>query len=148
MKHLSLALGIIAFALTVCVNVNGQTAPLVASPAEQARIKPLVVAETKAREALLAKTATLPESTTLKAAKEAYDKALEQLNKATEKLPEHAAWKEAGARALDEAYRIQADHKLSSREYKPELNPKEDLVFVKIPVSVASAGTAPTPPKP
>jgi hypothetical protein len=133
MKRLFLTLGIVAFSLAIVSSVSAQTqTPQVATAAEQARIKPLVAAETKAREALLAKAATLPESTALKAAKEAYDKALDDLNKATEKLPEHTAWKEAGARALDEAYRIQADHKLSSREHKPELDPKGDLVFVKI----------------
>lgn len=111
---------------------GGRIVPSVAPPADQARIKPLVEAETKAREALLAKTATLPESAAVKAAKEAYDKALANLNTAAEKLPEHSTWKNAGAAALDEAYRILAANKLSSREYRPELNPKGELVFTKI----------------
>lgn len=111
---------------------NGGAFPRAAGPADQARIRPLVDAETKAREALLAKTATLPESAAVKAAKDAYDKALADLNKATEKLPEHQAWKAAGAKALVEAHRILAEHKLSSLEYRPELNAKGELVFTKV----------------
>lgn len=118
--------------LLIGKGVIAQNGATPAPPAEQARIKPLVEAETKAREALLAKTSTLPESAKVKAAKEAYDKALTELNAAAEKLPEHDAWKQAGAKALDEAYRILAEQKLSSREYRPELNQAGQLVFTKI----------------
>lgn len=116
----------------IAYSQNG-AATTIAPPADQARIKPFVEAESKAREALLAKTTALPESAKVKAAKEAYDKALSDLNTAAEKLPEHAAWKQAGAKALDEAYRILAEQKLSSREYRPELDPATSkLVFTKI----------------
>lgn len=131
-RLLVVVIATISFAVLALAQDGGRLTPSIANPADQARIKPLVEAETKAREALLAKTATLPESTAVKAAKEAYDKALANLNAAAEKLPEHQAWKESGARALDEAYRILAENKLSSREYRPELNAKGELVFIKI----------------
>lgn len=109
------------------------TTPVIASSAEQARIKPLVEAETKAREALLAKSATLPQSAAVKTAKEAYDKAVAELDKATKALPEHQAWLKANAEVASTAFQIMADHKLSSLEYKPELNERKELVFPKIP---------------
>lgn len=108
------------------------TAIVPARPEEQARIKPLIEAETKAREALNAKIATLPEAKAVAAAKEAYDKALAALNAVTEKLPENDQWKRAGAAVLDAAYAIQAEHKLSSREYKPQLSNKGELEFTKL----------------
>lgn len=101
-------------------------------PEEQARMKPLIAAETKARESLNARVASLPEAKAYNAAKEALTKAVEALNKATEALPENDAWKQAGAKVLDEAYRILAAHALSSREFKPELNAQGDLVFTKV----------------
>jgi len=135
--------------------------PTPATAAEQARMKPLIAAETKAREELNAKVATLPEAKTfqaaqdeykkateafnkaaenldipearaMRAARDALQKALDALNKSVEKLPENTAWKEAGAKSLDLAYQIQAEHKLSSREYKPDLNPQGELVFLKV----------------
>lgn len=123
---------VVMLMLATAVLAQTPTTPAIANPADQARIRPLVDAETKAREALLAKTATLPESAAVKAAKDAYDKALADLNTAAEKLPEHSAWKMAGAKALDTAYQILAEHKLSSREYRPELNAKGELVFTKV----------------
>lgn len=123
---------VLLIAAGAIVAVAQNTVPTSASTADQARIKPYVDAETKAREALLAKTSSLPESAKVKAAKEAYDKAVAELNTAAEKLPEHEAWKLAGAKALDEAYRILADNKLSSREYRPELNSEGKLVFARI----------------
>lgn len=160
---------VICLVVVASVAVIAQTPTSSLTPAEQARIKPLVAEETKAREALNAKIATLPEAKTfqsaqdavkkadealakiiptlkikeavdLQAARDALQKALDDLNKAVEKLPENAAWKEAGAKSLDLAYQIMAEHKLSSREFKPELNPQGDLVFTKL----ASV----TPPKP
>jgi len=122
-------------AVVVVLVVTGVAAaqtPVSAKPEENARLKPLVAAETKFREALNAKIATLPEAKAVNDAKEAYNKALEALNKAAENLPENAAWREAGAKVLDEAYRIQAAHNLSSREFKPELNSAGDLVFSKM----------------
>jgi len=130
-------------------------------PEEQTRMKPLIEAETKAREALNAKIATMPEAKAfqsaqdelkkatdafnlsvdkldtpeakaLRAARDSFQKALEALNRSAEKLPENSAWKEAGAKSLDLAYQIMAEHKLSSREYKPELNAQGDLVFAKV----------------
>ena len=106
--------------------------PMVASPEEQTKIKPLVEAETKAREAVLAKAATLPESAAVKAAKDAYDKAVADLDRATKALPEHQEWLKANAAVVGMAYQIMADHKLSSLEHKPDLSPKGDLVFVKV----------------
>lgn len=105
--------------------------PPVAKPDENARIKPLVTAETQAREALNAKIATLPEAKAYKDAEDALKRAAEALNKAAGQLPEDQAWKQAQARVLDEAYRIQAAHGLSSREYRPELNDKGELVFAR-----------------
>lgn len=118
--------------LATAVLAQSPTTPVIASPNDQARIKPLVQAETEARKALNAKIATLPESKAYKDAEEALKKAGDALNKAAESLPENAAWKSAGAKVLDEAYRIQAAHSLSSREYRPELNDKGDLVFARI----------------
>lgn len=111
------------------VSQNGAT---VAPSADQTRIKPFVEAETKAREALLVKTNALPESAKVKAAKEAYDKAVMELNSAAEKLPEHAAWKQASAKVAEEGWQILADNKLSSLKYRPELNAEGQLVFTKI----------------
>jgi len=114
--------------LLLTISASAQTA----KPEEQSRIKPLIAAETKAREELNKKIATLPEAKAYKDAQEALNKAAEALNKAAENLPENIAWKSAGAATLDMAYKIQADHALSSREYKPALNEKGDLAFVKI----------------
>lgn len=107
------------------------TTPMIASPVEQARMKSLVTVETKAREMMLAKSATLPESAAVKAAKDAYDKAVASLEKANRGLPEHAEWLKANAAMVGAAYQIMADNKLSSMEYKPELNDKGELVFTK-----------------
>lgn len=112
--------------------VNAQNTITAASPAEQAKIKPLIDAETSAREKLNAKIATLPSAKAVRDAKEAYDKALEALNKEAEKLPENNEWKKAGAAVLDAAYALQAEHKLSSREWKPQLNSRGELEFAKI----------------
>lgn len=106
-------------------------APMVAKAEDQAVIKPLVDAEKKAREALNAKIATLPESKRYQEAEKALKDAAERLNAAAEKLPENKAWKDAGAKTLDTAYRLQAKYQLSSREYRPELDDKGDLVFAK-----------------
>lgn len=113
----------LAFLSTTAAQV---TAPMIAKPEDQAVIKPLVVAEKKAREELNAKVAALPEAEALKKAQDA-------LNKAVEALPENKAWKEAGAKTLDTAYKLLAKYQLSSREYRPELNDKGDLVFSPIP---------------
>jgi hypothetical protein len=83
-----------------------QIAPMIAKPEDQAVIKPMVEAEKKAKQALDAKTMT---------------------------LPEYQTWKDASARTLREAYRLQAKAQLSSLEYRPELNDKGDLIFSPIP---------------
>lgn len=106
-------------------------APMIAKIEDQAVIKPLVDAEKKAREALNGKIATLPESKRYQEAEKALKDAAERLNAAAEKLPENKAWKDAGAKTLDMAYRLQAKYQLSSREYRPELDDKGDLVFAK-----------------
>lgn len=103
-----------------------------AKPEENARIKPLVAEMTKALETFNAKRDKLPEAKALDAAKAAYDKALETLNKAVESIPEREAVKAAEAKVLDEIYRIQAAHNLSSREFKPVINEKGELAFAKI----------------
>lgn len=122
---------LIVIALSVMTMTGLAQAPLIADPAEQAKMKPLIAAETKAREQVLAKSATLPESAAVKAAKDAYDKAVADFDKATRSLPEHAAWLKANAAVVSTAYQIMADHKLSSMDYKPELSPKGELVFLK-----------------
>jgi hypothetical protein len=116
---------VIALTLVVGGIALAQTLPMVAKPEDQAVIKPLVTAETKAREALNAKIATLPEAKALKDAQDA-------LNKAAESLPENQAWRQASAQTLDTAYKLQAKYQLSSREFKPALNDKGELVFEKI----------------
>lgn len=123
---------LVVFTVLTMVGIAlAQTPPMIASPAEQGRMKPLVAAETKAREAVLAKSATLPESAAVKAAKEAYDKAVKDFDTATRNLPEHAEWLKTNAAVVTTAFQIMADHKLSSLEYKPELNDKGELVFSK-----------------
>jgi len=107
-------------------------APMIATSEQQQRIKPLVEAETKAREALNAKIATLPQAKAYKEAEEALKRAGDALNKAAETLPENGAWKLASAHTLDEAYKILAEQRLSSREYRPELDKQGQLVFAKI----------------
>jgi hypothetical protein len=130
MKRITIFFSIIV--LSVAATVVAQNAINAATTAEQARIKPLIAAETKARETLNTKIATLPEAKAYNEARDALNKAAEALNKAAEGLPENAAWKEASAKVLDEAYKIQATHGLSSREFKPELDAKGDLVFTKL----------------
>lgn len=115
------------------VSTFAQNSITTAKPEENARMKPLIAAENKAREALTAKLATLPESKAYNEAKQALDKAAEALNKAADSLPESSALKLAAAAAWDEAFRILAAHQLSSREYKPELDAKGDLIFTKLP---------------
>lgn len=104
-----------------------------AKPEESARMKPLIAELTKAQEALLAKQVQLPEAKAVNDAKAVYDKAVLALNDAAKKLPEHDAAKQAEAKALEVAYEILASHQLSSLKYKPEMNPKGELVFTKIP---------------
>lgn len=127
----------LVFSLTLLMlfvaTASAQNSIVPISAEEQARIKPLVAAENKAREALNAKIATLPESKAYSDAQEALKKAADALNKAADLLPESSALKLAAAAAWDEAYRIQASHQLSSREYQPELNEKGELVIVKKP---------------
>lgn len=129
--------------LALCVVTNAQSSINSAKPEENARIKPLVAEMTKALETFNAKRDKLPEAKALDAAKAAYDKALETakvtydkaleaLNKAAESFPEREAVKAAEAKVLDEIYRIQAAHNLSSREYKPVINEKGELAFAKI----------------
>jgi hypothetical protein len=113
------------------VSAQTQNSLTAAKPEEQARIKLLIEAETKAREALNTKVATLPEAQAVRDAQAALEKANAALQKAADALPESQAWREAGAKVLDEAYRIQAAHGLSSREFKPELDAKGNLVFAK-----------------
>lgn len=103
-----------------------------AKPEENARLKPLVDALSKANEPLLAKRNTLPESKAVADAQAALQKATEAQALAVQKLPEFEAVKSAEARLLDEVYKIMADHRLSSREYRPSLNDKGELAFVKI----------------
>jgi hypothetical protein len=123
---------IILLALVLVVTPALAQAPLIATSEQQQRIKPLVDAETKARTALNAKIATLPEAKAYKDAEEALKKAGDALNKVAEALPENAAWKSASAKTLDEAYKILAEQRLSSREYRPELDQGGQLVFAKI----------------
>ena len=104
-----------------------------AKPEENARIKPLVAAQTAAQEKLVAKQAALPEKKAYDEAEAAFKKAAAALNKATEALPEYETWKLAGATTVREAFRILAAHQLSHLEYKPELNAKGELVFVPKP---------------
>lgn len=122
---MAMAMGMVALALA-------QT-PMLATTAEQEKIRPLVTAETKAREAVLAKSASLPESRAVADAKAAYDKAVADLDKAQKALPEHAEWTKANAAVVALAYQIMADHKLSSINYWPKLNDKGELMFVKKP---------------
>ncbi len=149
--------GIATVLLLVLAGAAGAQTP--AKPEETAKIKPLVAAETKAREALNAKLAALPEvkafndardklpeMAAYKAAQAALDKAAQTLNeaaaklpqatalnKAVEALPENESLRTASAAIVREAYRAQAAHQLSHLEYKPQLNPKTgDLEFAKI----------------
>lgn len=126
-----LKLGLITLAL--CISALGQNSISPVKPEEQLKVKPLIAAETKAREVLNTKIAALPEAKAYREAEEALKKAGEVLNAAADKLPETSAWRLASAQTLDEVYRIMAAHSLSSREFKPELDPKGDLVFTKIP---------------
>ena len=116
---------VIALVLIVSGIALAQTFPMTAKPEDQAIMKPLVAAEKKAREALNAKIAALPEAKALKDAQDA-------LNKAAENLPENQAWTQAAAASLDTAYKLQAKYQLSSREFKPALDDKGNLVFEKI----------------
>lgn len=90
---------------SVAVLAQNGASSVVATPAEQAEIKPLLDAEVKAANAL---------------------------NAAISQLPEAKAYNAARNNSLDAQFRIMAKHGLSSREYKPELDAKGDLVFVKI----------------
>lgn len=113
------------------------TAPIIAKPEEQARIKPIITDLKKADQARMAKVATLPEAQAVRDAEAALTKAREALEKAAANLPETIAWKESWAKMLDVTYDIQAKHGLSSREYQPSFNEKDELTFVRS-----------TPPKP
>lgn len=118
--------------LCLAIMALAQT-PMVATSVEQEKIRPLVSAETKAREAVLAKSASLPESKAVADAKVAYDKAVADLDKAAKALPEHSEWIKANAAVVGAAYQIMADHKLSSLDYWPKLSEKGELVFTKKP---------------
>lgn len=103
-----------------------------AKPEENARLKPMVAELTSAQEALNAKLVQTPEAKAVNDAKAAYDKAVAALDEARKKLPEFQKALSAEAKVLDEMYRIQAAHSLSSREYRPILSEKGELAFVKI----------------
>lgn len=123
---------IIAFTFFVLGGfVLAQSPNIPAKPEEQAKIAPVVSALTKAGQARDAKIATLPEAQQLRDAQAALKKAQDALDAATAKLPENEAWKTAYAAVLDEAYKIQAAHNLSSREYQPQINDKGELAFVR-----------------
>lgn len=120
--------------LTFCLALFyvGASAQTPAKPEENARLKPLVAEMTKAQEVLTAKTIALPEAKAVDAAKAAYDKAITALNEARKKLPEYQAALDAEGQVLRFMYQVQAQHALSSLEYKPTLNEKGELAFVKI----------------
>lgn len=115
--------------LLLSVNAWAQTP---AKPEENARLKPLVDALSKANEPLLAKRSSLPEAKAVSDAQAALQRAIEAQELAVRKLPEFEAVKSAEARLLDEIYKIMADHRLSSREYRPSISDKGELAFVKI----------------
>jgi uncharacterized protein YhaN len=117
--------------LIIALSVTA-TAQTPAKPEQNAKLKPLVAEMTKAQEALNAKLIQLPEAKAVQDAKAAYDKAVAALNIAAEKLPEREMVKTAEARVLDFMYRVQAEHALSSREYKPIISANGELAFVKI----------------
>ncbi len=102
-----------------------------AKPEENAQLKPLVTELTSAQEALNAKLVQSPEAKAVNDAKAAYDKAVEALNKSREKLPEFQKALTAEAKVLDFMYQVQAAHGLSSREFRPVLNDKGELAFVR-----------------
>lgn len=109
---------------------NGQAN--LATPAEQARVKPLLETLNKVSEPFVAKRNSLPESKAVSDAQAALQKAVDAQTAAAQKLPEFELIKSAEAKLLDEIYKILADHKLSSREYKPTITDKGELAFVKI----------------
>lgn len=121
---------------TVALAQTPTTTPATAT--EQARVKPLIDTWKKAQEPFIAKRDALPESKAVKDAQAALaaaqvnlDKALEARAKVEVTLPEFDPVKVAEARLLDELYRILADRKLSSRDFRPTLNDKGELAFVR-----------------
>lgn len=101
-------------------------APIIASPSQQAEMKPLIEAEKKAAEEFNAAIAKLPEKATFEAAKAAYEAAIV-------KAPANAAYNAAKERTLDKAFIFMAQNQLSARQYKPILDEKGNLAFERIP---------------
>lgn len=125
--------------LFLSIAADAQTPMSAATAAEQARIKPLLDNLKKVQEPFVAKRDALPESKAVKDAQAAVtaaqanlEKALAAQNKVAIELPEFDSVKVAEAKLLDEAYRILAEHKLSSRDFRPILNDKGELAFVRI----------------
>lgn len=113
--------------------------PTPAKPEENARLKPLLDSLNKVQAPFIAKRNTLPESKSVTDAQKVVadaqivlQKAIEARDLAAQKLPEFDVVKSSEARLLDEIYKILADHKLSSREYRPTITDKGELAFVKI----------------
>lgn len=130
MKRVILLLTIVAaFALTVAAQAPNT---ITVKPEDQARIKPLVEVMNKAQEPLIAKRSSLPESKAVTDAQALLQKATDAQTAALQKLPEFKQVQVAEAKLLDEIYRILAEYKLSSRDYKPTINDKGELAFVRI----------------
>lgn len=120
---------------TICLLLVGITHAQTQTPAkpeENARLKPMIAELTTAQESLNAKLVQSPEAKAVNDAKAVYDKAVAALDEARKKLPEFQRALTAEAKVLDEMYRIQAIYSLSSREFRPVLNDKNELAFVKI----------------
>lgn len=127
MKRVWLLMTIVLFTYAV---PHAQTPAKPAKPDEQARIQPLIAAETTARDALNKKAEALPEMKAYRDAQEALRKAGAALEKAINALPEKEALKTVSSKTLDEAARIQAAHGLSAREFEPRLDDKGKLIFL------------------
>lgn len=155
---------IVLLAVVLMISALAAQAQTPARPEENARIQPLLADAKKAGQARDAKLATLPESQAVRDAEKALEKANGAWQKAAESLPQYQevkkaqasrdksiealntaavataedqAFKQAQAKLISEAFRILADNKLSSLEYRPEIDAAGNLVFAKV-----------TPPKP
>jgi hypothetical protein len=113
-----------------CAGVLAQQQQILARPEEQAKVSPLIAELRKADKDRTTRIATLPEAQAARDAEVALAKAREALDKAAAALPETASWKSAYAKLLDESYKIQAAHSLSSREYQPLITDDGKLAFM------------------
>lgn len=120
---------ILILTLLSAVTVSAQTS---VKPEEQAKLKPLIEALNKANDTFTAKRDAMPETKAVAEAQAVLQKAVSTQQAAMQKLPEYEPVKVAEAKLLDQIYQVMADHKLSSREYRPVLTDKGELAFTRI----------------